>query len=74
MAGLFKVFFSLESFRHRIENRVPGIRENYQGKYLDGYCNQYYEMVIMDALLCIIQKTHCMRLLLRGVNNMRFLF
>jgi len=24
----------------RIENRVPRIRENYQGKYLNGYCNQ----------------------------------
>jgi len=35
------------------------IQENYQGKYLNGYCNQYYEMVIMDALLRIIQKTHC---------------
>ena len=37
--------------------RVPRIRENYQGKYLNGYCNQYNEMVIMDALLCITQKT-----------------
>jgi len=32
----------------RIENRVLRIRENYQGKYLNGYCKQYYEMVIMD--------------------------
>jgi len=54
--------------------RAPRIRENYQGKYLNVYCNQYCEMVIMDALLCIIHKTHCMRLLIRGVDNMRFLF
>ena len=45
----------LRCFRDLI--RVPRIRENYQGKYLNGYCNQYYEMVIMDALLCITQKT-----------------
>jgi len=22
--------------------RVPRIRENYQGKYLNGYCNEYF--------------------------------
>jgi len=35
------------------------IQENYQEKYLNGYCNQYYEIVIIDALLRIIQKTDC---------------
>ena len=30
-------------------------------------------MVIMDALLCIIHKTHCMHLLIDGVNNMQLL-
>jgi len=25
----------------RIEKWVPRIRENIQGKYLNGYCNQY---------------------------------
>jgi len=34
----------------RIENRVPRIRERYQGRYLNGYCNQYYEMVAINAL------------------------
>jgi len=28
-------------------------------------------MVIMDALLRIIQKTHCMRLLIRGTDKIR---
>jgi len=59
---------------NRIENRVPRIRENYQGEYLNGYCNQYYKMVIMDALLRIIEKKHCMHLLIRGVDDTRFLF
>jgi len=40
-----------------LENGVPRIRENHQGKYVNGYCNQYYEMVKKDALLGIIQKT-----------------
>jgi len=30
------------------KNRVSRIRENTQGKYLNGYCQQYYEMVVRN--------------------------
>ena len=48
----------LRCFRNPI--RVPRIRENYQEKYLNGHCNQRYEMVITYALLRIIHFFGCL--------------